>query len=504
MTGCPARCGSSSSAPGSAGSRPRSSCGSTASATSRCSRPRRTGSAGPGCTTPTPARRATCRATCTPTRTRSAATGRGCARRRRRSSATCARSRASTASTGWSCPAPRSTACAWDDDARRWTRRRRPTGGTWEADARSCSRPASCTGPRCPRSPGARPSPATAFHSAAWDHDYDLRGKRVAVIGTGASAVQFVPEIAPQVGKLCVFQRTGNWFLPRRNRPYPALVQGAGPARARPAGAAAAVHLPLRRVADADDPPPAHARAARARAVDAVHALAAARPASCGARPGRTTRSAASGCCSARATCRRCSAPNVELVTDADHARRRPRGRDRRRRRRTRSTASSTGPASRPPTSCSRWRSPARGGAALRDGLGGRRRTRTSASPCPASRRCSSCTGPNTNTSGGSIIVYLEAQAAYIRQALQRVRDRGRAPRSRSARGRGRGATRELQARFAGTAWTGCDSWYRDESGRIVTNWPGYMREYEARDPRRSTRRTSRCCPVSRQPTFRA
>ena len=38
----------------------------------------------------------------------------------------------------------------------------------------------------------------------------------------------------------------------------------------------------------------------------------------------------------------------------------------------------------------------------------------------------------------------------------------------------------ELQARFEGTAWTGCDSWYRDRHGRIVTNWPGYMREYEA------------------------
>ena len=37
---------------------------------------------------------------------------------------------------------------------------------------------------------------------------------------------------------------------------------------------------------------------------------------------------------------------------------------------------------------------------------------------------------------------------------------------------------RELQARFAGTAWTGCDSWYRAQNGRIVANWPGYMREY--------------------------
>ena len=60
-----------------------------------------------------------------------------------------------------------------------------------------------------------------SFHSAEWDHDYDLRGKRVAVIGTGASAVQFVPEVAKQAERLVVFQRTGNWFLPRRNRAYP-------------------------------------------------------------------------------------------------------------------------------------------------------------------------------------------------------------------------------------------------------------------------------------------
>ena len=40
---------------------------------------------------------------------------------------------------------------------------------------------------------------------------------------------------------------------------------------------------------------------------------------------------------------------------------------------------------------------------------------------------------------------------------------------------------REVQARFAGTAWTQCDSWYRNESGRIIANWPGYMREYAAR-----------------------
>jgi 4-hydroxyacetophenone monooxygenase len=53
-----------------------------------------------------------------------------------------------------------------------------------------------------------------AFHSARWDHDVDLAGNRVAVIGTGASAVQFIPEIAAGVGELLVFQRTPPWFGP--------------------------------------------------------------------------------------------------------------------------------------------------------------------------------------------------------------------------------------------------------------------------------------------------
>ena len=87
--------------------------------------------------------------------------------------------------------------------------------------------------------------------------------------------------------------------------------------------------------------------------------------------------------------------------------------------------------------------------------------------------------GPNTNTSGGSIITYLEAQATYLRQALQLVRERAAGaidvrPEVEAA------SDRELQERFAGTAWTQCDSWYRDETGRIVANWPGYMREYLA------------------------
>ena len=95
--------------------------------------------------------------------------------------------------------------------------------------------------------------------------------------------------------------------------------------------------------------------------------------------------------------------------------------------------------------------------------------------------------GPNTNTSGGSIIYYEEAQASYIRQALELVRDRA-AGGIEVLEDVEAASDRELQARFNGTAWVACNSWYRDQTGRIVANWPGYMREYEERvrqiDPR--------------------
>ena len=58
------------------------------------------------------------------------------------------------------------------------------------------------------------------FHTARWNHDYELTGKRVAVIGTGASAVQVVPSIAPQTERLTVFQRTPAWVVPKRDHLY--------------------------------------------------------------------------------------------------------------------------------------------------------------------------------------------------------------------------------------------------------------------------------------------
>jgi cation diffusion facilitator CzcD-associated flavoprotein CzcO len=69
--------------------------------------------------------------------------------------------------------------------------------------------------PRYPELKGADRFRGPAFHSSTWDHGVDLEGKNVAVVGTGASAIQFVPQIAPRVGKLHLFQRTPAWIVPR-------------------------------------------------------------------------------------------------------------------------------------------------------------------------------------------------------------------------------------------------------------------------------------------------
>ncbi len=74
--------------------------------------------------------------------------------------------------------------------------------------------------PATPALPGLAGFEGRVFHSAAWDHGYDLQGKRVAVIGTGASAIQFVPAIAPKTAHLALFQRTPPWVLPRLDRAF--------------------------------------------------------------------------------------------------------------------------------------------------------------------------------------------------------------------------------------------------------------------------------------------
>jgi cation diffusion facilitator CzcD-associated flavoprotein CzcO len=83
------------------------------------------------------------------------------------------------------------------------------------------------TVPKLPDIDGVDSFAGITMHTARWDHDQDLAGKRVAIIGTGASAVQVIPEIAPIVAQLTVFQRTPIWCFPKLDVPLPAPVRWA-------------------------------------------------------------------------------------------------------------------------------------------------------------------------------------------------------------------------------------------------------------------------------------
>lgn len=114
------------------------------------------------------------------------------------------------------------TRAQWDAEASRWTVR--TTQGTYSAPILIAAA-GPWHEPLVPEIPGIESFPGTVFHSARWDHDVDLSGKRVAVVGTGASAVQFVPEIQPRVGRLELFQRTAQWVLPKPDAALPRPVR---------------------------------------------------------------------------------------------------------------------------------------------------------------------------------------------------------------------------------------------------------------------------------------
>lgn len=113
------------------------------------------------------------------------------------------------------------TEARWQNDEQRWLLR--TTQGTYSADVIVLGH-GGLSAPTNPDIPGFDRFRGTVFHSAAWNHEHDLGGERVAVIGTGASAIQVVPAIQPEVGKLTLFQRTAPFVIERVDPAY-------GPAR---------------------------------------------------------------------------------------------------------------------------------------------------------------------------------------------------------------------------------------------------------------------------------
>ncbi len=360
------------------------------------------------------------------------------------------------------------TACRWDDATRRWTVE--TSRGERTADALIVA-----TGqlhrPATPRLPGT--FAGHSFHSAEWDHGYDLRGKRVAVIGTGASAVQFLPPMVEQAARTTVFQRTGNWFLPRRNRAYPrayrALVARV-PAVQRARRRALFWYLESLTMCIRHPRTVGKLLALRSRLYMRYQLR---------DHPELRERiwpDYTFGCkrvlfssfflpTLARDDVDVVTEPIERLVPEGIVARGRTHAVD----------CIIYGTGFRTTEFMFPMDVTGAGGRSLAETWAGGAHAHLGLT-VPGFPSLYVMYGPNTNTSGGSIIAYLEAQAGYVRQAIELQRDRAAAlavrPEVEAA------SDRALQERFAGTAWTQCDSWYRDENGRIVTQWPGYMREY--------------------------
>jgi cation diffusion facilitator CzcD-associated flavoprotein CzcO len=362
----------------------------------------------------------------------------------------------------------------WDETRAQW-RVAAEDGRQWIAEALIVAT-GQLSNPTHPQLPGLDSFSGRIFHSARWDHSYDLTGKRVAVIGSGASAVQFVPPVAAQAAHLTVFQRTPNWFLPRRNTPYPRVIR------------------------DGVQRLPGVQQFRRGFLFEYSETLTAAirNPATVGkVAAGRSLAFMrwqlrhASGDLVAKLIpdypfgCKRVLfsshflptllRPDVSLVTEPVTG--------------LAPGGVRTGDGELHPAECLIWATgfatndfmfplaiTGRGGLSLREAWrdGAHAHLGMTVPDFPS---MFVLYGPNTNTSGGSIIWYLEQQVRYVRQALELVRARGVAA-IEVRREVEQAGDRALQARFAGTAWTGgCDSWYLDR-GRNVANWPGYMAQY--------------------------
>jgi cyclohexanone monooxygenase len=109
------------------------------------------------------------------------------------------------------------TQASWDEDRAKWTLQ--TSAGVHEADVllTACGQ---LSVPKLPALPGLDRFEGPAFHTAEWRHDVELEGRRVAVIGTGCSAVQTVPAIQPIVAQVDVYQRSPGWTIPKMDFPY--------------------------------------------------------------------------------------------------------------------------------------------------------------------------------------------------------------------------------------------------------------------------------------------
>ncbi|GIE87532.1 flavin-containing monooxygenase [Actinoplanes regularis] len=365
------------------------------------------------------------------------------------------------------------TAAEWTGTAWRVTT---ADGGTIEADV-LVPAVGQLSRPSIPQLPGVFGGPA--MHTALWDPAVSVEGRRVAVIGTGASAIQLVPAIAGTAAHITVFQRTPPWTLPKPDRRYGRLRGGLyrsipglmGPARAgtwlmtlvtglavtgnRAAGALMRGISTAQRRWQVRDPELRR----------------------------KVTPDEPMGCkrvLFTNAWLPALQRPDVDLVTEKIIA--------------VTADGIRTADGVEHPADVLVYGT----GFAATEFLvpievTGRDGTRLNevwkdgahaylGMAVPGFPNLFLVYGPNTNTGNTSVVYFHEAQARWIVQAVRRFAE-DRIPLEVRPEVAAR-YDEELQSRLAGSVWAACESWYRNAGGRVVTNWPGMAAEYRRRTAR--------------------
>ncbi|MBF6211630.1 NAD(P)/FAD-dependent oxidoreductase [Nocardia puris] len=360
------------------------------------------------------------------------------------------------------------TDAEFDEAAGQW----RVTTGTGEQLSADLLVPAvgQLSRPALPNLPGIDTFEGVAFHSAEWNHDVDLAGKRIACIGTGASAIQYIPRIQPEAAHLTLFQRSAAWVLPKPDVEYSALHHALfkyfPPSRLAERFAIwsffEVLALALTDIPAIKTPVIALADRHREKQVPDPELRA------------KLTPDYAAGCKRGLFSNEYFPAlaqPNVTVETTAIEA--------------VTPTGIRTVDGVEHPVDVIVYGTGFKGTEFLAPmniyGLGGRKladvwgdagaRAYLGLS-VPGFPNLFMMYGPNTNVGSGSIIYMLESQARYIRQVVEYLA--GEPGRFVSAKAEAEQRWDDwLQRRLKDTPWNFCSSWYRNAAGRITNNWPG-------------------------------
>ncbi len=368
------------------------------------------------------------------------------------------------------------TAAQWQDAEQVWSVQVDGVDRSFDVLVCACGQ---LSEPTTPDFPGMASFTGHSFHSAHWDHDYDLTGKRVAVVGTGASAIQFVPEIAREVSELHLFQRSAPYVLPKPDRRYSDLRQKL---HERVPAVLSAERLgwfavcEYGQVALSEHPGWLGWVAALGRwhlnhVIKDPVKRAALEPTD---HPGCKRLLFSNNYYQALAR------PNVEIIPESVAS--------------ISETAvtSSSGQTREVDTIIYATGFAAHGFVAPMAVTGREGRALESDAWAQGASAYLGITvpdfpnmfllyGPNTNLGTGSIVHMIESGVHYVTEAVRAIAEQPAAAFS-VRRGRAHLYDDEIQRRLSGSAWaSGCSSWYVDENGRNANNWPGTMSEYRWR-----------------------